>query len=250
MPAAVEACDGLDNTCDGAIDDGDPATLCPLTANATATVCDPAACAVTACEPLWADADGDYANGCESPAPGACLDGGVPRPIAGPAEGELVIQEILADPTSPLADADAEWFEVAVQADVDLNGLGIGTTFGTVIDTIDAPECRAVSAGDLLLFARSADPAANGGLTPDATFGFSLVNGGGDLHLAHGGNLVDAVTWGGGDVASGRARNLPPALQDATANDDPASWCNVAAEAGLLYSTGNYGTPGLPNGDC
>ncbi len=249
-PAAAEACDGLDNTCDGSTDEGDPATLCPLTPNATSTLCDAAACAVTGCDALWADADGEYANGCEAPAPGACLDGGVPRPIVAPLEGDLVIQEILADPASPLADADAEWFEIAVKADVDLNGLGIGTTFGTVIDQIDSADCLAIQDGNLLLLVRSADPATNGGLTGDWTFGFSLVNGGGDLHLAHGGNLVDAVSWGAGDIASGRARNLPPGLQDASANDDQANWCNVAEDPGLLYSAGNYGSPGLANGIC
>lgn len=249
-PAPAELCDGLDNTCDGEVDAGDPAALCPLTANVAATQCDAAACAITACEDLWADADGDYANGCEEPASGHCLDGAVPRPIVAPTEGQLVIREILADPASPLTDAAGEWFEVAVLAPVDLNGLGIGTAFGTVIDEIDAADCLPAAPGDVLLFARSADPAANGGLAPNHLFGFSLVNGGGELHLARDGNLVDAVSWGAGDVASGRSRNLPPGLEDAASNDDPASWCNVPAEPSLLYAEGNHGTPGLANEDC
>ena len=249
-PAASEICDGLDNTCDGPIDEGDPAALCPLTANAAATLCDAASCSVTSCEPLWADADGGYANGCEAPAPGHCLEGGTPRPVVGPAEGELVIREVLADPASPLTDADGEWFEVVALAGVDLNGLELGTTFGTVIDQIDAADCLPAAAGDVVLFARSADPAVNGGLAPDHLFGFSLVNGGGELHLARDGNLIDAVAWGAGDVASGRARNLPPGLEDAAANDDPASWCNVPAEAAFLYADGNHGTPDAPNVEC
>ena len=161
-----------------------------------------------------------------------------------------MIQEILADPASPLTDADAEWFEVAAAASFDLNGLGIGTAFGTIIDEIDAADCLPVQDGDLLLFARSADPAVNGGLAADHTFSFSLVNGGGDLHLAHGGNLVDAVSWSAGDVDPGRARNLPPGLADAASNDDPANWCIVPADPGLLYAEGNHGTPGLGNGGC
>ena len=250
LPAAAELCDGLDNTCDGPIDEGDPATLCPLTANATATLCDAAACSVTGCEALWADADGDYANGCEAPGAGACLEGGAPRAIVAPGEGELVIRELLADPAAPLGDADAEWFEVAARAGVDLNGLAIGTSFGTVIDTIDDADCLPVVDGDVLLFARSTDPAVNGGLAVDHTFGFSLVNGGGELHLAHGGDLVDAVSWTGGEVVAGRARSLPAAFESAVDNDDPANWCVVPADAGLLYSDGNHGTPGLANVDC
>ena len=249
-PSAAEVCDGLDNTCDGAIDEGDAATLCPPTANVAATLCDVAACVVETCDPLWADADGEYANGCEAPAPGACLDAGVPRPIAGPGAGDLIIQEFLADPASPLTDAAAEWFEVAVAAAVDLNDLGIGTAFGTVIDRIEAAECLSVEVGDLVLFARSTDPAVNGGLAVDGTFGFSLVNGGGDLHLSNGGDLVDAISWDAGDFESGRARNLPPGLADATSNDDPASWCTVPADPGLLYAEGNHGTPAMMNGDC
>jgi hypothetical protein len=249
-PAAGEVCDGLDNTCDGPVDEGDPATLCPLTANVASTLCDAAACSVVSCDALWADADGDYANGCEVPAPGSCLDGGAPRPIVAPAEGDLVIQEILADPASPLADADAEWFEVAVKSDVDLNGLGIGTTFGTVIDQLSAIDCLAVQDGDLLLFARSADPTANGNLATYQTFSFSLVNGGGSLHLAHDGNLVDSISWSAGDTASGQARDLPASLQDATANDDQSNWCNVGTDAALLYAAGNYGTPGQENVIC
>ena len=94
------------------------------------------------------------------------------------------------------------------------------------------------------------DPAANGGLAPDHTFGFSLVNGGGDLHLAWDGNLVDAVTWSTGDVEAGRARNLPSGAEDAATNDDPANWCTVPADPALLYSDGNFGTPGLVNIGC
>jgi hypothetical protein len=246
----AEICDGLDNSCDGLLDEGAPADLCPPTANVAATLCAEASCAIAGCDELWTDADGDYSNGCEAPAPGACLDGGVARLVAGPGEGELVIRELLADPASPLTDADAEWFEVAVQADVDLNGVGTGTTFGTVIDEIGTDDCLRVQAGDVLLFARSADPAANGGLAPDHTFGFSLVNGGGDLHLAWDGNLVDAVTWSTGDVEAGRARNLPSGAEDAATNDDPANWCTVPADPALLYSDGNFGTPGLVNIGC
>ncbi len=249
-PSVAEVCDGLDNTCDGAIDEGDATALCPPTANVATTLCDLAACVVDTCDPLWADADGEYANGCEAPAPGACLDAGVPRPIAGPGAGDLVIQEFLADPASPLTDAAAEWFEVAATAAVDLNDLGIGTAFGTVIDRTEAAECLSVEAGDLVLFARSTDPAANGGLAVDHPFSFSLVNGGGDLHLAYGGNLVDAVSWDAGDVEPGRARNLPPGLADATSNDDAASWCTVPADPALLYADGNHGTPAMMNGDC
>ena len=84
----VETCDGLDNDCNGVIDDVDPALLAadPNHCGACATACDytsthqlgacsNGACAPAGCVPGWSDADGDPGNGCESgctPAPESC----------------------------------------------------------------------------------------------------------------------------------------------------------------------------------
>ena len=61
------------------------------------------------------------------PPPDSCIDGGRSRPIVPPGPDDLRISEYMANPDAVL-DADGEWFEVQVLADVDLNGLQIGQT--------------------------------------------------------------------------------------------------------------------------
>lgn len=64
--SATEACDGADNNCNGTIDDGDPATMCPRGTHVATTACTSGACAIVDCEPGFADCDLDAANGCET----------------------------------------------------------------------------------------------------------------------------------------------------------------------------------------
>ncbi|RMG11723.1 MAG: hypothetical protein D6729_17615 [Deltaproteobacteria bacterium] len=70
----VEVCDGADNDCDGAVDEGfdlssDPAhcgacgRACPVAHNTP--LCAGGVCYVGTCDPGFADADGDPSNGCE-----------------------------------------------------------------------------------------------------------------------------------------------------------------------------------------
>ncbi len=71
----VEICDGEDNDCDGATDDGFFFALDPSNCGACGVVCEgPHAeivcvegeCVVASCEPSWSDADGVAENGCEA----------------------------------------------------------------------------------------------------------------------------------------------------------------------------------------
>jgi len=60
---ATEICNGLDDNCVGGVDEG---TLCPLTANVTATACAGInGCIITGCNTGFGDLDGIYENGCE-----------------------------------------------------------------------------------------------------------------------------------------------------------------------------------------
>ena len=59
-----ERCNGVDDDCDGALDDGVTAMNCPLP-NAT-TTCRMGACAVVGCTPGYGDCDGAPTNGCEA----------------------------------------------------------------------------------------------------------------------------------------------------------------------------------------
>ena len=60
----VEICDGIDNDCDDAVDEGDVVDLCPVRDHATAVQCLQANC-VYECETGWIDADSNMDTGCE-----------------------------------------------------------------------------------------------------------------------------------------------------------------------------------------
>src|SRR5690606_7958422 len=87
-----------------------------------------------------------------------CEAGGVLRPVAVPEVGDLVITELMPDPRA-VGDDRGEFFEVLATTAVDLNGLQIGRTPGTVEDALppDGP-CLAVDAGERVVFARSDVP--------------------------------------------------------------------------------------------
>ena len=96
------------------------------------------------------------------------------------------------------------------------------------------------------MFARSADPAKNGMLpSVAATFSFGLVDTNGDIQIASGTTVLDAVKWT--SVTSGVTRQLDPGHLTVTANDDAANFCAGATPYGDLT---NQGTPGAANSPC
>ncbi len=156
----------------------------------------------------WCDAttpygDGDLGTpgapnaGCPLvPPPGECLDAGVARAIRTPAPGQLAISEVMAHPR---VQPYEEWVEVTNLGpdDFDLNELALDRVGDSRSpDTVHATVCKPVPSGGFGLFARSTDPATNGGLPPiDATFGLSLVDSDGDVRVLAGDTVLDAVTW-------------------------------------------------------
>jgi hypothetical protein len=182
---------------------------------------------------------------CGTVAPGTCNDGGNERPTVAPVAGDLVITEFMPDP-SAVGDAQGEWFEVLVLADVDLNGLEIGSEVGSVDVTVQpGGDCIAVTSGTRVVFAREADSATNGGLDPVvATFDFGLTNGGGSLFVGIGGEALDVVTWSGS--SPGAASSLDPAAENPTDNDDQGNFCSATT----AYGAGDLGTPGAVGDDC
>ncbi|RMG19331.1 MAG: lamin tail domain-containing protein [Deltaproteobacteria bacterium] len=149
------------------------------------------------------------------------------------AHGELVIDEILYDP-SGLADNLGEWFELYNPTSDPL------TLAGCVL----AGKSRSEVLGDLVVpprgyvtFARSQEVS----FTPDALFGVPLTNTGGSISITCGGITIDEVAYGGGGFPSlsGRALSLDPMWQDADRNDVGEYWCD-----------GGLGTPGAPNPPC
>lgn len=171
--------------------------------------------------------------------PGMCDDGGTLRPVVSPGPGDIVLSEYLANPDG-VSDTTGEWIEVVVRGDddLDLNGLQLGREPGTILATIEAPECLRVSPGTHAVFARSDDPASNGGLPRvDATLGFGLLNTSSGLFVGVAGEVLDSLTYAGS--VAGAATGRDP--------DDSLTWCPGTEPYG---DGSNLGTPGASNSSC
>ncbi len=223
---------------DGASHSLSPASLDPTANDAPASWC-------VASTP-FGDGTGRGTPGSANTCGGAnqCLEGGVPRAIDAPQPGELVISEVMADP-SRAGEEEGEWLELTILADVDLNGLQLGTVPGTPRQTLADATCLRHPAGSRLVFARNVVAAENGGLPRvDHRLGFALTNSNGALFVASAGTLLDAVTWTTADT--GISRSLDPGKHTPQANDEPTSWCPSTS----TYGAGDRGTPGAPNDSC
>ncbi len=188
---------------------------------------------------LYGDGDlgtpGAVNTSCGIAPAGQCFDAGMPRDKVPPVDGDLVITEFMANPSG--TDGDKEWFEVYVDADVDLNGLQLGEDPAAPDDSLPEGDCLAVTAGSYVVFAASDDPAINGGLLDvDFTFDFSLTNSDSGLFVGLGGVALDQITWT--TTTEGAATSLDPA--------DWVTWCPAAD----TYGDGDLGTPGTANPSC
>jgi hypothetical protein len=189
-----------------------------------------------------------------------CLDAltGLPRSIASPAFGDLVITEVMADP-SAVSDPVGEWFEVLVKAPVDLNGLTLANE-GTGATTLTQAGCLHVPAWTYALFSRSALPATNGYLpTVLATFDFDLANSTSTTHpvravrVLHGNVELDRLSYT--SATPGAALQLGAGFWAVGDNDTSAHLCTSTQryaasrlpDGGL---SGDRGTPGLPDLSC
>ena len=189
------------------------------------------------------------ANDCRPVITGQCSDGGAMRSAFPPGPGDLVITEVMPSPAR-VSDAAGEWLEARAMADVDLVGVGVSRIASTP-DVIAGPDCHHVRAGSYVVFARSTDPAVNGGLPAAAiagTFRFNLITGStaapGDVAIVAGTTVVDAVTWT--HSTSGAALQLDPGRIDPSSNDVESNFCDATQP----YGAGDRGTPGADNAPC
>jgi hypothetical protein len=171
-------------------------------------------------------------------------DGAIDQRPAAP--GDLVITEIMINPND-VDDDFGRWFEVT----------NVGTSAvvldGLTVDNGEDPAftvtaAAALAPGDTLLFAGSADPAQNGGITPDFVWDpdvFRLHRHGG-ITLTLGGATLDAVRWDDTfpDV-DGASMSLDPGSATPDGNDAGTAWC-----AGTTPYGDNLGTPDAPNPEC
>ncbi len=190
-------------------------------------------------------------DACANVTPTMCNDNGTPRDIVAPQVGDLVISETMAHPASPPGSADGEWLEIAVLADVDLNGLQLGqaevdTGPKSVSQTLTSTDCLHFTAGSYVLLARNTDTAMNGGLPPvDFQLGFGLTDSTDGAFIGYDDSPLDVVTWT--SSKTGIARSLDNTSLDPTTNDDDRFWCDAVDDYG---TDGMQGTPGAANPAC
>ncbi len=197
------------------------------------------------------DSDPDVNPG-EAEVPGNGIDdncnGQIDEGGPGIQPGDVVFTEVMQNP-GVVADADGEWFELrnTTGAALDLVGCGItdlGSDSMTVVASVPIP------AGGYAVFADTADPGTNGGVTVDYEWGsFTLGNSDDELILRcpAGGTEIDRVEWDGGPGwpdPEGASMTLDEAFL--AQNNDGAHWC----EASSSYGQGDLGTPGSSNDGC
>jgi hypothetical protein len=194
------------------------------------------------------------------PPAGMCdMGGGNFRAIAKPDTGDLVITEIMPN---PVTEPSQEWFEITNvgTAPFDLNGLGLDRPDDSPAPAvITSTACKPLAPGSYALFARSLDPVANGGLpTPDASYGFSLIQSNGTIQVVDpttcSGSpnvctvIYDSAVWGSTTKTGepDRSVQLQQSMLNATSNDNIANYC-LAPLAQTYGTSANHGTPKAAN---
>lgn len=168
---------------------------------------------------------------------------------ATPGFGMIQFTEIMYDPDQ-LDDDDAEWVELKNVSDRPLELTGC-----TIADraTQNNPDAAAtvlgnliLAPGGLILLARSEDLALNGGITPDALFGFSLSNGGDEVILDCAGNEIDVVGYDDGDrFPNAKGVSIIRGIDE---RDGSMRWCPSTSVYDV--ETNQRGTPGQENDAC
>ncbi|MGB0589444.1 MAG: lamin tail domain-containing protein [Myxococcota bacterium] len=179
-----------------------------------------------------------------------CIEGacdGMPRV---PEPGDVVITELMIAPEAS-SDDGGEWLELLNTASeaVVLDGCTLSDPSASDIHTIDPPTPFVVQPGALVVFGRTGNPAANGGTPVDYFYGqtFTMDNDTDGVTLTCDGAVIDAVVYDSlFPTITGASIQLAPSSQDATANDEAASWCPSYTP----YGAGDQGTPGAPNLVC
>ena len=185
------------------------------------------------------------ANWCVATRGWGTLDRGTPAEAgscAAAPPAAIMITEIMFDPSATVSERNGEWFELAnVGATTAvLDGSTVRTRTGEfVIGSLT------IDVGGRAVLASSDDPAANGGIEPDATYdgALALYNGAGLLELtAPDGSLVDRVAYSvrrGFPMVPGHSLELRDADNDVD-NTIGANWCSAQE----VYGSGDHGTPG------
>jgi hypothetical protein len=170
---------------------------------------------------------------------------GLPPGISPTLFGDLVINEVMADPIS-VSDQDGEWIEVfnPTLTNFDISGLNVRITAGTIQEfSIDTTVI--IPAGAFVVIGKTTDEVLNGGIHVDYVADFILPNGAFSIETSNGTTLLDSVSFSA--TPGGASWQLDPAFNNANDNDDEGNWCPST----FLYGGGSdRGTPGDTNHQC
>lgn len=177
-----------------------------------------------------------------------CDDGGAEDPCASIVAGDLVISEVMANPSG--ADGGREWLEIhnATTAPIALTGVTLvqSEEDGSAELTHGLETSDEVAAGVYYVMGSAPDDAR----PPEVDYGYgdalgTLPNRAGRVALRCGARVIDEVHYA--DSVDGASRAYDGALvPNAIANDDPAHWCDARGAS----TTGDAGSPGGRNDPC
>ncbi len=167
--------------------------------------------------------------------------------------GDVYISEVMKNPAG-VYDEQGEWFEIRFNGTdtYDIIGLQFIDNNG---NSFTINEHLLVIGGSYVLFAPSADPLLNGGITPDFVYDindFQLSNTYDEIQILAGSTVLDDIQYDGiaGGIwpnTEGASLSLHTSYTNPIANDNGWFWCDGTSHYG---SVPNLGTPGTPNDSC
>jgi hypothetical protein len=244
FPTGPEMCDGIDNNCDGEIDNG----LTPPLGNLQDGVCEGS---VKIClgsdgwgEPEYPAIFGyqDPESNCSDSLDNDCdglTDFDDPDCAPTPAPGDVIVTEIMIDPN-----CTAEWFELYNTASYPINLQGtVIKDNGTDSFTIDAP--LIINPGSFLVFSSATTLSSIPVDYVYASGSFLLANTGDEVIVTlSNGTVISEVQYGPWSNA-GISRELSQNHYTAAGAADSSNWCLGTTN----FYCGDLGTPGS-NNDC
>jgi len=177
--------------------------------------------------------------GCDTS--GMCMDGGSPRAVVPPVAGDVEIVEWHPNPSG--TDTQKEFFEIKINASIDLNGVQYGRTDGAgdingSAQTFTDVNCLRFNAGDHVLLVKNTNPVDNGGISTvdvDFVLPFTLNNSNAGIFVGPPppGTPLDIIQY--------------VSTTDGVSTQIDSVGTTCATPAGTTYGDGDGGSPGLAN---